>query len=187
LQPDLRQRDRPGLRDARLAVPQYRLGQEWCRLHGLPQPRRDAQHAVPQLGALPRQQRLRAGARLAVTRAAPRGLPARHAGRAGAERPVARLQRRRRCVPAVRARALGYSVGAVAYRLSPHAIAFPERLGPLVSAQHAAEPDRYLAGVFKRPESAEPMNAPKHDGYRQVLATRTEVLSACPDLTDEHD
>ena len=80
---------------------------------------------------------------------------------------------------------LGYSVGAGSYRLSPHAIAFPERLGPLVSAQHAAEPDSYLAGVFKRPASAEPMNAPKHEGYRQVLATRAEFCSTCHDVTNQ--
>jgi hypothetical protein len=88
-------------------------------------------------------------------------------------------------VPEPAAPALGYSVGAGSYRLSPHAIAFPERLGPLRSPQRAAEPDSYLAGVFKRPAAAEPMNAPKHEGYRQVLATRAEFCSTCHDVTNQ--
>jgi len=88
-------------------------------------------------------------------------------------------------VPEPAAPALGYSVGAGSYRLSPHAIAFPERLGPLASPQRAAEPDSYLAGVFKRPAAAEPMNAPKHEGYRHVLATRAEFCSTCHDVTNQ--
>ena len=35
-------------------------------------------------------------------------------------------------------RNLGYAIGAGAYRLSPHALAFPERIGPLLAAQPAA-------------------------------------------------
>src|SRR5262249_33883193 len=39
---------------------------------------------------------------------------------------------------------LGYSVGSGAYRLSPHAIGTPERLGPLSSPQRPSERDGYL-------------------------------------------
>jgi len=87
-------------------------------------------------------------------------------------------------VPDQNAGNLGYGIGSGSYRLSPHAIAFPERLGPLASSQHAAEPDSYLSGVFKRPAMTEPMAAPKHDGYRQVMATRAEFCSTCHDVTN---
>jgi hypothetical protein len=87
-------------------------------------------------------------------------------------------------VPDQRASNLGYGIGGGSYRLSPHAIAFPERLGPLASVQHAAELDGYLSGVFKRPALTEPMAAPKHDGYRQVMATRAEFCSTCHDVTN---
>ena len=87
-------------------------------------------------------------------------------------------------VPDQTAASLGYSTGSGSYRLSPHAIAFPERLGPLSSAGRAPERDAYLSGVFKQPSLAEPMAAPKHDGYRQVLSTRAEFCSTCHDVTN---
>jgi hypothetical protein len=87
-------------------------------------------------------------------------------------------------VPDQAAHSLGYAIGAGSYRLSPHAIALAERLGPLSSAQRPAEPDRYLSAVFKRPSLTEPMASPKHDGYRQVLATRAEFCSTCHDVTN---
>ena len=87
-------------------------------------------------------------------------------------------------VPEPGAPNLGYSTGAGSYRLSPHAIAFPERLGPLLSSDRAAEPDGYLSGVFKRPAEAQPMESPKHEGYRHVLATRAEFCSTCHDVTN---
>ena len=79
---------------------------------------------------------------------------------------------------------LGYAVGGGAYRLSPHAIVFPERFGPLASPGRPAEPDGYLASVFKRPMAVEPMAAPKHDGFRHVLATRSEFCATCHDVTN---
>ena len=79
---------------------------------------------------------------------------------------------------------LGYSVGGGSYRLSPHAIGFPERLGPLLSPKRAAERDEYLSDVFKAPALAEPMASPKHEGFRQVLATRAEFCSSCHDVTN---
>ena len=87
-------------------------------------------------------------------------------------------------VPDPTASNLGYGIGSGGYRLSPHAIAFPERFGPLLSPQRPPEPDPYLAGVFKRPSNAEPMAAPKHEGYRHVLSTRGEFCSTCHDVTN---
>jgi hypothetical protein len=79
---------------------------------------------------------------------------------------------------------LGYSVGGGAYRLSPHAIEFPERLGPLFSPHRPEEQDKYLSGVFKAPVTAQPMDASKHEGYCQVLTTRGELCGACHDVTN---
>jgi hypothetical protein len=87
-------------------------------------------------------------------------------------------------VPDPTALNLGYGIGGGGYRLSPHAIAFPERFGPLLSSRRPSEPDPYLAGVFKRPSDAEPMIAPKHEGYRHVLSTRGEFCSTCHDVTN---
>jgi len=79
---------------------------------------------------------------------------------------------------------LGYAVGGGAFRLSPHAIAFPERLGPLTSPGSRAEPDAYLSSVFKKPMTSQPMAAPKHEGFRHVLATRSEFCATCHDVTN---
>jgi Big-like domain-containing protein len=87
-------------------------------------------------------------------------------------------------VPDRTGRSLGYSAGGGSYRLSPHAIGFAERLGPLSSALRSPEPDDYLSGVFKAPASMEPMVSPKHEGYRQVMATRAEFCSSCHDVTN---
>ena len=87
-------------------------------------------------------------------------------------------------VPEPGAPNLGYSTGAGSFRLSPHAIAFPERLGPLSSADRSAEEDGYLSSVFKRPALAQPMASPKHEGYRHVLVTRAEFCSTCHDVTN---
>jgi len=80
--------------------------------------------------------------------------------------------------------ALGYGIGGGAFRLSPHAIAFSERLGPLTSAQRPPEPDKYLSEVFGKPAASQPMEAPKHGGYRHVLSTRSEFCSTCHDVTN---
>jgi hypothetical protein len=79
---------------------------------------------------------------------------------------------------------LGYGIGGGAFRLSPHAIAFSERLGPLWSARRRPERDMYLSDVFKKPAVSQPMESPKHDGYRHVLSTRSEFCSACHDVTN---
>jgi len=87
-------------------------------------------------------------------------------------------------VPDPARRSLGYSVGTGSYRLSPYAIGFPERLGPLLSPLRPPERDDYLSDVFKAPTAAEPMASPKHEGYRQVLSTRSEFCSTCHDVTN---
>jgi hypothetical protein len=79
---------------------------------------------------------------------------------------------------------LGYSIGGGSFRLSPHAIGSPERLGPLTSTKPSGKTDRYLADVFKQPAPYEEMNRGKHEGYRQVLSTRAEFCSECHDVTN---
>ncbi len=80
---------------------------------------------------------------------------------------------------------LGYGIGGGAYRLSPHAIGLAERFGPLLSPRRGNQPDPYLSAVFKRPTVSEPMESPKHEGYRQVLSTRAEFCSTCHDVTNQ--
>ena len=45
-------------------------------------------------------------------------------------------------------RSLGYSIGAGAYRLSPHAIVFPERFGPMAATQAPEPSDTNTSKVF---------------------------------------
>ena len=87
-------------------------------------------------------------------------------------------------VPDASAGNLGYGIGGGAFRLSPRAIVSGERLGPLSSPQHPAEPDRDLSTVFKRPMWSQPMASPKHDGFRHVMSTRAEFCSTCHDVTN---
>jgi hypothetical protein len=87
-------------------------------------------------------------------------------------------------VPEQAWRNLGYAVGGGAYRLSPHAIGFPERIGPLTSPGRPTGRDPYLSGVFKKSTDYQPMDASKHDGYRQALSTRAEFCSTCHDVTN---
>jgi Bacterial Ig-like domain len=79
---------------------------------------------------------------------------------------------------------VGYSVGGGAFRLSPRAILFGERFGPLASDGRSAEPDAYLSSVFKRPAMVEPIASPKHPGFRHVLTTRSEFCATCHDVTN---
>ena len=87
-------------------------------------------------------------------------------------------------VPDPGAPSLGYGVGAGAYRLSAHAVAVGERLGPLFSPGRPPQPDGYLTAVFKRPLAAEPIEAPKHEAFRNVFSTRAEFCSTCHDVTN---
>jgi hypothetical protein len=78
---------------------------------------------------------------------------------------------------------LGYGIGAGSFRLSPHALGFPERFGPLVAVPQRS-PDRYLEGVFRRDMPYGQVDAGKHHGYRHVLLGRAELCSACHDVTN---
>jgi hypothetical protein len=78
---------------------------------------------------------------------------------------------------------LGYGIGAGSFRLSPHAIGFPERLGPM-PARPTTTPDRYLEGVFRQPMRYEQVDSTKHNGYHHVFVTRAELCSACHDVTN---
>jgi hypothetical protein len=77
----------------------------------------------------------------------------------------------------------GYAIGSGSYRLSPHAIGFPERLGPMPSTP-TETPNRYLEGVFGQPQRYEQVDSSKHNGYHHVFVTRAELCSGCHDVTN---
>jgi len=78
---------------------------------------------------------------------------------------------------------LGYSIGAGSFRLSPHAIGFPDRFGPL-TASHTRTRDAYLEGVFRKATPYEAVDSTKHHGYHDVLVTRSELCAGCHDVTN---
>lgn len=79
---------------------------------------------------------------------------------------------------------LGYSIGAGAYRLSPHAIGFPERFGPLAANDPPAQPDAYTSQVFGEDIPYQHMDQSKHKGYHQAMFVRAEMCAACHDVTN---
>ena len=87
-------------------------------------------------------------------------------------------------VPDPSSSTLGYSVGGGAFKLSPHAIGTPDRVGPLTANALGNERDQYLSGVFKTSMPYEQMDTSKHFGFRQTLATRAEYCSTCHDVTN---
>jgi hypothetical protein len=87
-------------------------------------------------------------------------------------------------VPAQAKRNLGYSIGAGSFRLSPHAIGFPERLGPLAANRPPALIDSYVSQVFGETIPFQKMDSSKHDGYYHVLFSRSEMCAACHDVTN---
>jgi hypothetical protein len=84
--------------------------------------------------------------------------------------------------PAVRNQ--GYSIGAGAYQLSPHAIGFPERLGPLAANIPANPADSYVSQVFDHPINFQHMDPVSHQGYHNVMIARAEMCAACHDVTN---
>jgi hypothetical protein len=76
---------------------------------------------------------------------------------------------------------LGYGVGGGAYRRSPHAIAFPERLGR--SRRLRAAGPTGTERVFKRPASRSRWSR-RSTRVSPVLATRAEFCSTCHDVTN---
>jgi Bacterial Ig-like domain len=81
---------------------------------------------------------------------------------------------------------LGYSIGAGAYRLSPHAIGTAERFGPLAANQPPTEKDAYTSGIFGRDVPYQKMayDPAKHKGYHQAMFVRAEMCAACHDVTN---
>src|SRR5262245_44861815 len=86
-------------------------------------------------------------------------------------------------VPDPAAPNLGYSVGAGSFRLSPHAIGFPDRFGPLTATESQTR-DAYLEGVFKKAAPYESVDSTKHRGYHDVFVTRSELCAGCHDVTN---
>ena len=102
LPPDVGQRDRAGVCDARLAVAQHRLRQGGRGVHGLPQHGRDTEHAVPQLRPGAGSKRIRSRG---STKTRPRSQQRpRHPRGAGPRKQQPRIRRGHRLVPAVAVR-----------------------------------------------------------------------------------
>src|SRR3990172_6675022 len=83
---------------------------------------------------------------------------------------------------------LGYGIAAGAYRLSPHALAKPERFGPLSWNDFTNVVDTYVTdvfsggGVYRGPYNYSQANPPgKHETYYQVKQERAEFCAACHD------
>ena len=79
---------------------------------------------------------------------------------------------------------LGYSIGAGSYRLSPHAIVFPERFGPLAATPAPSPKDAYISGIFGKEIPYQQMDPAKHKGYHQAMFLRSEMCAACHDVTN---
>jgi hypothetical protein len=81
-------------------------------------------------------------------------------------------------------RNLGYSVGAGAYRLSPHAIVFPERFGPMAANAAPEADDKNTSSVFGMPVPYQQVDSSKHKSYHQAMFVRAEMCAACHDVTN---
>ena len=81
-------------------------------------------------------------------------------------------------------RNLGYSVGAGAYRLSPHAIVFPERFGPLTATVGSETEDVNTSTVFGQTIGYQKMDPSKHKGFHQAMFVRAEMCATCHDVTN---
>ncbi|MFZ5863709.1 MAG: hypothetical protein ACOYXR_12810 [Nitrospirota bacterium] len=85
---------------------------------------------------------------------------------------------------------LGYGIGAGAFRLSPHALKFPDRFGPLTRNDFTNVIDPYIQDVFNLgnndPNAKYQMaNEPgAHNTYYQVKFERAEFCASCHDVTN---
>ena len=79
---------------------------------------------------------------------------------------------------------LGYSIGAGAYRLSPHAIGSPERFGPLAANLPQTPKDSYTSQIFGQDIPYQKIDPAKHKGYHQAMFVRAEMCAACHDVTN---
>ncbi|HET9621118.1 MAG TPA: Ig-like domain-containing protein [Kofleriaceae bacterium] len=80
-------------------------------------------------------------------------------------------------------RNLGYSIGAGAYRMSPHAIVFPERFGPLTATEKNAE-DTNTSTVFDEKIPFQMDDSSKHKGFHSPMYVRAEMCGTCHDVTN---
>ncbi len=81
-------------------------------------------------------------------------------------------------------RNLGYSIGAGSFRLSPHAICFPERFGPLTANELNDASDTNSSQVFGQNIPYQTMDSAKHKGYHQAMFVRSEMCAGCHDVTN---
>jgi hypothetical protein len=81
-------------------------------------------------------------------------------------------------------RNLGYSIGAGAFRLSPHAIGTAETFGPLAAGQPPTPLDSNTSRVFGQDIPYQHMDPAKHKGYHQAMYVRSEMCAACHDVTN---
>jgi hypothetical protein len=79
---------------------------------------------------------------------------------------------------------LGYSIGAGAYRLSPHAIVFPERFGPMAATQAPEPSDTNTSKVFGENIAYQQVDSSKHKAYHSAMFVRSEMCAACHDVTN---
>ena len=80
---------------------------------------------------------------------------------------------------------LGFGIGAGAYVLSPHAIATPERFGPLSYDSYTATTDPYVSDVFNITFKYQKGDFSwDHVGYYHVKFERAEMCGACHDVTN---
>jgi Bacterial Ig-like domain len=81
-------------------------------------------------------------------------------------------------------RNLGYSIGAGAFRLSPHAIVFPERFGPMAANPAPTPLDVNTSSVFGEQIPYQQVDSSKHKSYHQAMFVRAEMCAACHDVTN---
>jgi len=81
-------------------------------------------------------------------------------------------------------RNLGYSIGAGSFRLSPHAIEFHERFGPLALHTPPTPTDANTSGVFGQKVPYQRVNPAKHPGFYSAMTVRSEMCAACHDVTN---
>ncbi|WP_394826658.1 Ig-like domain-containing protein [Pendulispora albinea] len=81
-------------------------------------------------------------------------------------------------------RNLGYSIGAGSYRLSPHAIANPERVGPLAANAPLSPIDTNTSQVFGQDVPYQVVDPSKHRGFHQAMFVRSEMCASCHDVTN---
>jgi len=92
---------------------------------------------------------------------------------------------------------LGYRIGAGAYSMSPHAINYPERFGPLTFNNYTSVVDTYVSDVFNIQINYEQktsggmhmggggrMGGHGHDGYYTAFMERAEWCGLCHDVTN---